>query len=108
MVKNLKELREERGLSQQKLAEILNTSQQTIFKYEKTLVEPDIETLISMADFFEVSVDYLIGNSDIRAKNCRYEEVRLNEAEVNHIRMWRSLPKKIRTNIDELIANIKT
>ena len=108
MVKNLKELREERGLSQQKLAEILNTSQQTIFKYEKTLVEPDIETLISMADFFEVSVDYLIGNSDIRAKNCRYEEVRLNEEEVNHIRMWRSLPKKIRTNIDELIVNIKT
>ena len=53
--KNLRLLRDEKGLSQQKLAEMLNITQQTIFKYEKILVEPDIETLIRLSDIFDVT-----------------------------------------------------
>ncbi|MGN0619296.1 MAG: helix-turn-helix domain-containing protein [Ruminiclostridium sp.] len=68
MVKNLKLLREEMGLSQQGLAEMLNITQQSVYKYEKTASEPDIATLIRLADIFSVSVDFLIGNSDIREK----------------------------------------
>lgn len=62
-MKNLKILREANGLSQQKLAEVFDISQQSIYKYENSLAEPDIQTLIAMADYFDTSVDYLIGNS---------------------------------------------
>lgn len=54
MVKNLRLLREEKGYSQQKLAEMINVSQQAIFKYEKTDNEPDISTLICLAKIFGV------------------------------------------------------
>lgn len=64
MVKNLKKLRTEKGISQQKLADILGTSQQAINKYENQNCEPDIDMLISMADYFGTTVDYLIGKDD--------------------------------------------
>lgn len=62
----LKDLRIERGISQDELANVLGCSQSTINNYEKGKHEPDIDMLISMARFFKVSVDYLIGNSEIR------------------------------------------
>lgn len=60
-IENLKKLRTERGLSQQKLAEKFNISQQAIYKYENNLTEPDIQTMKNLALFFHTSVDYLIG-----------------------------------------------
>ena len=64
MVKNLKKLRTEKGISQQKLAEALGVSQQAINKYENQNCEPDIDMLIAMADYFGTTVDYLIGKKD--------------------------------------------
>ena len=57
MVKNLKTLREDRQLSQQKLGEQIGVTQQAIYKYENDLAEPDIRTLILLSRFFETSVD---------------------------------------------------
>ena len=62
----LKDLREERKISQQKLAIELNVSQASISKYEKGLAEPDIPMLCTIAEFFHVSVDYLIGRTSTR------------------------------------------
>ena len=107
MIKNLRFLREEKGLSQQKLAEMLNTSQQTIFKYEKTASEPDISTLVQIADIFDVTVDYLIGNSELREKDVKLNSVMLTEEEIEHIRLWRSLPTNLKTNINDLIKGIE-
>ena len=59
---NLKLLRKELGISQQCLADKFNVSQQSIYKYEHSLAEPDIFTLKQMADFFHTSVDFLIGH----------------------------------------------
>lgn len=59
MVKNLKKLRAEYGISQQQLADVIGVSQQSINKFENHNVEPDIETLGAMADYFNVSIDYL-------------------------------------------------
>ena len=61
-MKNLKLLRQTYGLSQSDLASILNLSQQSIYNYENGISEPSIETLISLATYFDTSVDYLIGN----------------------------------------------
>lgn len=51
-MKNLKDLRLARGLSQQRLADQLHLSQQSIYKYENDLSEPGIEILKNIADFF--------------------------------------------------------
>lgn len=56
----LKELREDRGLTQDQLASELNVSRSQISNYETGKFEPDIETLIFLADFFNVSLDYLL------------------------------------------------
>ena len=62
-IKNLWMLRKNAGLSQQALGERFHLSQQTIYKYENGLAEPDIEMLKEFAAYFNVSVDFLIGNT---------------------------------------------
>ena len=53
MLPNLKLLRQKRGISQQKLADALGVSQQSINHYENHKIEPDIATLIKIADYFD-------------------------------------------------------
>jgi len=60
----LKKLRQERGILQRQLAEMLKITQQTISLYESNKREPDAETLSKIADFFGVTIDYLLGRTD--------------------------------------------
>ena len=60
----LKKLRKERNISQLKLALDLNMNQNTVSRYENMEREADYETLIKIADYFNVSLDYLLGRSD--------------------------------------------
>ena len=60
----LKELRKKKGISQLRLATDLNTTQNTISRYETGEREPGIDELIKIADYFNVSVDYLIGRAE--------------------------------------------
>lgn len=62
----LKELRRERRMSQLRLAMELNTSQNTISRYETGEREPGLAELIQIADYFQVSVDYLLERTDRR------------------------------------------
>lgn len=61
---NLAKLRKEKKLSQYKLAELMNFSRGQIANYEQGSREPDFETLERFADFFDVSIDYLLGRVD--------------------------------------------
>ncbi len=61
---NLKKLRKEHGISQIKLALDLNTSQNTISRYETGDREPGIAELIKLAEYFDVSIDYLVGRTE--------------------------------------------
>ena len=54
----LKEIRKAKGISQLKLAMELNTSQNTISRYETGEREPGLVELINIADYFDVSIDY--------------------------------------------------
>jgi len=63
-----KELRKKRNLTQEKLAQKLNLTQTAISKWEKEIAFPDIMTLKKIADFFNVSVDYLLGNDTTLAQ----------------------------------------
>lgn len=86
----LKQLREAKHINQQKLAMELNVTQAAINKYEKGLSEPDIEMLKKIASFFHVSVDYLIGFSDVPSM---YLESELSIDDIQIINDFHSLNK---------------
>lgn len=60
----LKQLRRQRNISQLKLALDLNLNQNTISRYETGVREADYAMLIRFADYFNTSVDYLLGRTD--------------------------------------------
>jgi len=60
----LKQLRKERGLTQQKFADLIGVARSTISMYEIDASEPDVETLQRIADFFNVSLDDLTGRDN--------------------------------------------
>jgi transcriptional regulator with XRE-family HTH domain len=57
----LKQARKDAGYTQKDVANLLNMKQSTIASYEIGRTEPDIETLGKLADFYEVTTDWLIG-----------------------------------------------
>lgn len=57
----LAELRQDKGLTQKQLGKILSVSTGTISNYENGVHYPDLENLIILADYFQVSTDYLLG-----------------------------------------------
>ena len=62
----LKQLRDERGVSQAKVATVLGVSRFAVYSYEKEKAFPTAEGLVALADYFDVTLDYLLGRSDIR------------------------------------------
>lgn len=60
----LKLLRKQKHMSQLSRAMKLNTTQMSISRYETGKREPDLKTLILIADFFDVSIDYLLERTD--------------------------------------------
>ena len=60
----LKELRVENKMTARQLGDILNYSNSMIYEWEKGRSQPNIETLIELSKIFDISVDYLVGNSD--------------------------------------------
>lgn len=60
----LKDLREDKDVKQKELAELLNIKQNTYSQYENGKREIPLEMLWKLADFYDVSVDYLIGRTD--------------------------------------------
>lgn len=60
----LRQLRKSRGISQLKLAMDLDMNQNSISRYETGEREADYATLIRLADYFDVSVDYLLERTD--------------------------------------------
>lgn len=60
----LKELRKKKRISQLKLALDLNMNQNSISRYENGVREADYATLIAFADYFDVSIDYLLERTD--------------------------------------------
>lgn len=64
----LRSLRKEKGLSQQALSERIGVSKSSVNMYERGEREPNYETLETIADFFDVDIDYLLGKSDTKRK----------------------------------------
>ena len=101
----LKELREQRRLNQEGLALKLNVSQSTISAYEVGERAPDFDTLIAIANLFDVSLDYLAGLSDLK-QPIRQSDLSPNELE--HLHTYRQLSDiekgKVSAYIDGLLS----
>lgn len=105
MIKNLRLLRESHGVSQQKLADAVGLTQQSINKYENHKIEPDIATLMLIADFFHTSVDYLIGHTEAQAEYEGVPVYRLNADEVKLVNQYRQLSLKEKDSIHLVMDN---
>ncbi len=77
-MKRIKQLREAKHLSQQRLSLDLNVSQATVSKYELGQTDPDIQMIINLAKYFRVSADYLLEISDDKQN---ISDSRLSETE---------------------------
>ncbi len=64
MYKRIRDLREDKDLSQKNIAEILNISQSTYSRYESGFLDVPSEVLILLSKYYGVSVDYILGLSD--------------------------------------------
>ncbi|MBP3685666.1 MAG: helix-turn-helix transcriptional regulator [Clostridia bacterium] len=63
-VKRIRDLREDRDLTQARIAEVLGTSQTMYARYERGANELPIRHLLKLCEFYHVSADYLLGRSE--------------------------------------------
>lgn len=73
----LKELRKQRELSQQNIADMLDVTKQTISQYERGVREPDYDNLLALCDIFNVSTDYILGKDDRTPRYLTSDQIRL-------------------------------
>ena len=91
MLKNLKNLRKELNLSQTQIAEKLHISQQTYSDYENCKTEPAGEMLIQIDDFFEVSVDELLGRETEKSLRAYDQHELTDRQQVDLLKMYKLL-----------------
>ena len=93
----IKDLREDRDLTQKDLGNALGKiPQRTISGYETESTEPPKEMWIKIADFFEVSVDYLMGRTSSPFNDVFTND--LNTEEINELKRYKEFIKSTRKN----------
>ncbi|MBR5219379.1 MAG: helix-turn-helix transcriptional regulator, partial [Clostridia bacterium] len=79
LANNIADLRKKKGVTQEELAHALNISPQAVSKWETNTSQPDTQTLPLIADYFDVSIDYLFYGKDIVYSDIHekvYEKIR--------------------------------
>ncbi len=73
--KRLAEVRKDKSLSQEEVAKHLGTKAPVIGRYERDEMKPSIDTATKLADLLEVSLDYLVGKTDIELDNTTLQRI---------------------------------
>lgn len=94
MMNKLKELRHSRGISQQVVADLLHVTKATYSRYENGQFEPTQASLIKLADYFQVTIDYLLNR-----KNIKPSASSLTKIPVFH-RITTHIPLQAKTDIE--------
>ena len=95
---NIRTFRKERGLTQEQLAEVLGVTVGAVYKWEAGLSVPEITTLVEIADFYDISIDVLLG---YEMKDNRRESVlkrmmkSLGQKDMNGLQKQRKLLRSI-------------
>lgn len=108
MITRLKEVRNEKGLNQKKIATCLNITQQTYSDYETGRTNPDIDTLILISDILETSIDYLLGREDDLGNITIHTEkpAPLPQDEQTLLNNFRKLPEDLRHRAAVYMQNL--
>ena len=88
MVNRIKDLREDRDMRQSDLAAATGIDQRTISNYETGKTYPDAYSLIKLADFFDVSIDYLVGRTshDLSSEEKRIKMINKMISELEELK----------------------
>lgn len=100
----LKQLRAEKGLAQKDMASFLKIDRTTYVKYESGSSEPNFSTLSKLAEFFDVSVDYLLGRTDVRKNQPTIKDDELDEALVSFLM---DLSQEELQRVHDFVAGLK-
>ncbi|MEI3337600.1 MAG: helix-turn-helix transcriptional regulator [Clostridium sp.] len=94
--KRIRELRIEKELTQEDIAKMLNKSTNNISQYETGKRQPDINTIIKIAEYFNVSIDYLMGRTETRelADDFIKKNLKLTDDEKKILSQYRNLNKE--------------
>ena len=96
LAQNIRAFRKQRSLTQEQLAEVLGVSTGAVYKWEANLSIPELGLILEMADFFDTSVDVLLGY-----------EMRDNRLEASISRLWELNSSKDRAGLDEAEKALK-
>lgn len=97
-MERLKDLRKEKQLTMKELGQKLDLAESTISLYESGKREPDYQTLLKIADFFNVSVDYLLGREEVSGN---FEQTDSGSNEYVKIPVYGKIPAGIPTEMIE-------
>lgn len=97
--KRLVALRKERGLTQAELAEAIHSKRTTVSGYETEGKEPDLTTICFLAEYFDVSVDYLLGTT----YNRHNEQTVFFNDTANFRKRFNSLPPELRPSVTQAL-----
>jgi len=84
----LRKLRSSKGLSQKELTDRLQINRSTYARYETSSTQPDFETLAKLSDFYDVSVDYILGREEKKSPSWSHEaefEEFLNDPKISKL-----------------------
>lgn len=98
---NLKKLRKERNLKQDDLAQIVGTTRAGYGHYENGLREPDFASLQKLSEYFGVSIDYILGNTDVRT--VLPGETPLTDGEKALLDLFKRVPQEQQALVLEMI-----
>ena len=101
----IKELREQKCLSQLDVAKGINTSQRNVGRWETGANEPSSSFILKLADFFDVSTDYLLGREDDFG-NVATSGVALSSQEQRILMVYRALSERDKKTIENLFETL--
>ena len=101
----LKNLRQQNNYTQEQLADLMNVSYQTVSKWERGIVEPDLQTIIRLSTLYRVGIEVILGLTRPQ-RNERYDELdlklsELEKSEQNYERAWDILRDEILAHPDD-------
>lgn len=91
LAENIRTFRKQRALTQEQLAEVLGVTVGAVYKWEARLSQPELSTIMELADFFDTSVDVLLGY-ELKDNSLRTTAARLKS--ISPTRMKSALPRR--------------
>ena len=104
----LAELRQDKGLTQKQLGRVLSVSTGTISNYENGVHYPDLEKLVALADYFQVSTDYLLGRGNaVRSVHIPESKEPQDEQAIQFIHRFSQLPPDRQHILDIIMTDME-